>query len=124
MTAAFKVYLGGKRIDTVFFDSSMTAEQVKRSLVSHDGYSPRIRVTKVKKANPSGGRTLTKLEKKVRAAKKAADRRVAVALAKYLRRENPGKKVVGAKVVKGKGGKRTITPIFGTKKTMDRGRRR
>ena len=65
-----------------------------------------------KRSNPGGGRKLTKLEKKVRAAKKAADRRVAVALAKYLRQENPGRTVVGAKRTRGKGGRITLVPIF------------
>ena len=55
---------------------------------------------------------MTKLQKKVKAAKKAADRRVAVSLAKYLRQSNPGRKIVGAKVVKGKNGRRSITPLF------------
>jgi hypothetical protein len=62
--------------------------------------------------NP-GGRKLTKLERKVRAAKKAADRRVATALAKYLRQANPGKKIVAAQVQKLKGGAVKITPVVG-----------
>jgi hypothetical protein len=56
---------------------------------------------------------LTKLERKVRAAKKAADRRVATALAKYLRQANPGKKIVAARVQKLKGGAVKITPVVG-----------
>lgn len=57
----------------------------------------------------------TKLQRKVKAAKLSAKRRVAVALAKYLRQQNPGRKVVGAKVYKGKGGRRTIVPVFAKK---------
>lgn len=45
---AFKVYLGRKEIDKVFYDAKYkeTIESVKRSLVEHDGYDPNIRVVK------------------------------------------------------------------------------
>lgn len=45
---AFKVYLGKKEIDKVFYhaNSGETCESVKRSLVDHDGYDPSIRVVK------------------------------------------------------------------------------
>ena len=33
-----------KHVDTVFFDASMDADEVKRSLVDHDGYDPNIMV--------------------------------------------------------------------------------
>jgi ribosomal protein S24E len=41
---AFRVYLGRKHIDTVFYSKSdkVTTDEVKRSLVDHDGYDPRI----------------------------------------------------------------------------------
>lgn len=45
-SVSWKVSLHGKQIDTVFFTSDMTAEEVKRSLVNHDGYDPRIVVRK------------------------------------------------------------------------------
>ena len=32
--------------DTVFYDDSCTAEYVRESLISHDGYNPEIIVTK------------------------------------------------------------------------------
>jgi hypothetical protein len=41
----FNVYLGGKLIDEIPVSSKMTAESVRRSLVEHDHYDPRIRVT-------------------------------------------------------------------------------
>jgi len=63
------------------------------------------------KYNPSRRRNLSKLQQKVRAAKKATDRRVATALAKYLRAQNPGAKLAGAKVQKLKGGVLKITPV-------------
>jgi hypothetical protein len=43
---AFKVYENGKHIDTVFFVESMTAEEVRKSLINHDGYSEEITVKK------------------------------------------------------------------------------
>jgi hypothetical protein len=43
---AFKVFENGKHIDTVFYVESMTAEEVKRSLINHDGYSESIKVVK------------------------------------------------------------------------------
>ena len=43
---AFRIYLHGKHIDTVFYVSSMTADDVRRSLINHDGYDSRIAVRK------------------------------------------------------------------------------
>jgi hypothetical protein len=45
---AFDVYLGRKVIDTVFYSASakVTNDEVKRSLVGHDGYDPSIRVVR------------------------------------------------------------------------------
>jgi hypothetical protein len=46
---AFDVYRGNKVIDTIFynFSDNITAEEVRDSLVDHDGYDPRIVVKKV-----------------------------------------------------------------------------
>lgn len=44
MQTAFDVFLNGKRIDTVFYNAGMTADEVKRSLVNHDGYDSAIDV--------------------------------------------------------------------------------
>ena len=41
---AWEVYIGQRWIDTVFFQADMDAEDVKRSLVEHDGYSSNIRL--------------------------------------------------------------------------------
>ena len=43
---AFDVYLHGREIDTVFYSKSanVDADEVKRSLVNHDGYDPMIEV--------------------------------------------------------------------------------
>jgi hypothetical protein len=43
-SVAWNVYLGYKCIDTVYFRPDMEAEEIKRSLVDHDGYHPNIRV--------------------------------------------------------------------------------
>ena len=46
---AFNVWLGGKKIDTVFSKEHGTivekCEQVRKSLIGHDGYDPEITVT-------------------------------------------------------------------------------
>jgi hypothetical protein len=39
---AFTVYLNGKEIDTVFWVRTATVDEVKRSLINHDGYDPNI----------------------------------------------------------------------------------
>ena len=43
---AWRVYLDGKCIDTVFYTADQTAEDVRRSLVNHDEYDDRITVKK------------------------------------------------------------------------------
>lgn len=40
---AYLVYLCGKHIDTVFF-TGYTADEVRLSLINHDGYDSRITV--------------------------------------------------------------------------------
>lgn len=44
---AWDIYLNGKLIDTVF-DSEKDPEEVKKSLINHDGYDPGIKVKKGK----------------------------------------------------------------------------
>ncbi len=48
MVKAFNVYLKNKLIDTVFYDhsSNVTKDEVRQSLINHDGYNSHIRVTK------------------------------------------------------------------------------
>lgn len=41
---AWNVYLHGKKIDTVFWVPSADADEVRRSLINHDGYDPAITV--------------------------------------------------------------------------------
>jgi hypothetical protein len=46
----YKVFLNGKQIDTVSVKvGSYDCEEMKRSLVNHDGYDPSIEVRKAKK---------------------------------------------------------------------------
>lgn len=49
--AAFKIFLGRKLIDTIFMADTAKGtrwdpEDIKRSLINHDGYDPGIRVVK------------------------------------------------------------------------------
>jgi hypothetical protein len=43
---AWNVYFAVAKIDTVYFQPSMNAEEVKKVLVDHDGYHANIRVRK------------------------------------------------------------------------------
>jgi hypothetical protein len=47
---AFDVILNGRVIDTVFYSPSanVDADEVKRSLINHDGYHPSIDVVRAK----------------------------------------------------------------------------
>lgn len=42
----FLVFLNDVIIEEVFYDSSFSAEEVRRSLITHDGYDSNIRVIK------------------------------------------------------------------------------
>lgn len=44
MMRRWVVTLGPRHIDTVFFDPDCDEEYVRRSLLDHDGYDPRIEV--------------------------------------------------------------------------------
>ena len=70
---------------------------------------PRLIYMDVPSGRRNPHRKLTKLQRKVRAAKASANRRVAVALAKYLKQVNPS--ATHAKVQKLRGGVIKITPI-------------
>jgi len=41
---AWDVLKGGGRINTVFFTEGLDADYVRRALIDHDGYDPRITV--------------------------------------------------------------------------------
>jgi hypothetical protein len=49
---AYNVYLGTKLIDTVFQSGKSDADEVRRSLINHDGYDRDIRVVKARRKNP------------------------------------------------------------------------
>ena len=92
------------------------ADGVFHPIRSSSDYNP-------KRGGDMGGRSMseyarrgrknpgTKAERAVRAQKASAKRRVAVALAKYLKQQNPGVKLAGAQVEHLKGGVLKITPI-------------
>ena len=61
--------------------------------------------------NPMRRKNPTKAQRAVARQKASVKRRVAVALAKYLKQQNPAVKLAGAKVEKLKGGVLKITPI-------------
>jgi hypothetical protein len=48
-STAYDVYLNNKLIDTVFQSGPSTPEEVKKSLINHDGYDPGIVVKKARK---------------------------------------------------------------------------
>lgn len=44
MLYAYKVILNDKEIDKVFYSEKQDKDDVKRSLVNHDGYNPAIKI--------------------------------------------------------------------------------
>lgn len=46
---AWNIYLRGKLIDTVFYDTSCDRDYVRHSLINHDGYDENIVVRKARK---------------------------------------------------------------------------
>ena len=49
---AFDVYLNGRNIDTVFYSGPVDADEVRRSLIDHDGYDSDIEVSKARRSRP------------------------------------------------------------------------
>lgn len=45
----WNVYLGKKLVDSVFWNPSFSAEDIRRSLIDHDGFDPGIRVVRAPK---------------------------------------------------------------------------
>lgn len=50
-TNAYKVFLRGKQIDTVF-STDNSRESMRKSLINHDGYDPEISVVKSRPRKP------------------------------------------------------------------------
>lgn len=48
-TSSYNVRLRSKIIDIISFNDPMTVEEVKQSLINHDGYDPAIIITKRRK---------------------------------------------------------------------------
>lgn len=53
--AAFDVYQAGKHVDTVFYSGSVSADEVRRELVEHDGYDGSIEVRARQRRAAEGG---------------------------------------------------------------------
>lgn len=49
----FDVYIGPRHIDTVFFDARMSAKEVRRALIDHDGLPSTISVFKNHPTKPA-----------------------------------------------------------------------
>ena len=49
----FDVYLGASLVNYVFFDENMSAREVRRSLIDHDGNSEQISVYRVDAKRPA-----------------------------------------------------------------------
>lgn len=47
MLVMFEIRLNGKYFDEVFYSKNMTADEVKKSLIDHDGYPSNIEVKRV-----------------------------------------------------------------------------
>ncbi len=80
-----------------------------------------VRVITTYEARGGKRKNPTKAQKKEKTRKASAKRRVATALAGWLKKMNPGTKIVGAKVQKLAGGVLKVTPI---KANRARGRKR
>ena len=91
------------------FDRKQDAEVLARQMREANrqaGLTGSVKVIKTQpRPNPS------KVERAVASQKAAVRRRVAVALAKYLKQQNPGVKLAGAQIEHLKGGVLKITPI-------------
>lgn len=45
---AWNISLNGKLIDIVFYDNDCSKDYVKNGLINHDGYDPRIEISRRK----------------------------------------------------------------------------
>jgi hypothetical protein len=85
------------------------ARRTRRVKTSSGAYWAALEGRGNPRRNPS--RYLTKAQKKQNASKRAKEKRVALALKKFLHAQNPAVKYDGAAIVKLKGGAVRITPI-------------
>lgn len=107
------VFYAGSYIGTVTAKTSAAALRKARYEWGSSGAwtDAQLKQFSVRKANPASGRHVPKAQKREKAAKASAKRRVAVALAKFLKQANPAMKTTGATVTRLKGGGFTIRPI-------------
>jgi hypothetical protein len=67
--AKFNVYLAGRLVDSVSYSGNETSDDVKKSLVDHDGYNPSIKVVKARNVSriyPQKYSNMEKVEAKLK----------------------------------------------------------
>jgi hypothetical protein len=103
MNKQYVVKSGG--YETTISAYNMQDARIRAKTAGYVGKGAKFTVTQVKRKNP------TKAQKRAKAQKASVQRRVAVALAKFLKQANPAMKTAGAQVQRLKGGVLKITPI-------------
>lgn len=114
MKMTWMVFYAGSYLGTITAKTAAAALRKARYEWGSSGEWTDAQLKKftVRKQNAAHHRSNpTKAQRKTKTRKAATERRVAVALAKYLKQQNPGMKTAGAKVQKLKGGVLKITPI-------------
>ena len=109
MNKQYVVKSGG--YETTISAYNMQDARIRAKTAKYVSKGQKFTVTRVKRRNPSGGRKLTKAQKREKTRKVSAKRRVAIALGKFLRAKNPGKRYAGAKMQSNPGGSITIIPV-------------
>jgi hypothetical protein len=67
MMKAYGVLLNGKEIDRVYYDPSISKDEIRRSLINHDRYNPGIKI--IERRSKSSKKLETAEELKVEAAR-------------------------------------------------------
>ena len=98
----------GQRIAA--YSNREAARLARTSVFGHLKGVKLVKISAAKRKNP------TKAQKREKARKASVQRRVAVALAKFLKQANPAMKTAGATVTRLKGGGFTIRPIRAVKR--------
>jgi len=111
MTWTIRVKYPGQVSEEVHeFEPGTSKKEVNRVLREY-AMSDRTGSYSTKLIYPKRRKNPTKAQKREKTRKASAKRRVAVALASYLKKVNPAVKLAGARVEKMKGGVLKITPI-------------
>jgi hypothetical protein len=111
MTWTIRVKYPGQVSEEVHeFEPGTSKKEVNRVLREY-AMSDRTGSYSTKLIYPKRRKNPTKAQKREKTRKASAKRRVAVALAKFLKQANPAGKYAGAKMQRNKGGSITIIPI-------------